>query len=151
MSTQTENSPPQTSVEVREKLVEALKLDLVGPWAGHVLAEERLPGRVRPSNWYLTGFLIPSGTPPERSADANEDEDLDEIPESAGLPEESNEDRKAAKKAFFPSSMGLSFLVPKESCALTVTVRGGDYIQAQTEGADSKPVSGWQRQRSAGV
>ena len=28
-----------------------------------------------------------------------------------GLAEESNEERKAAKKGFFPSSMGLSFLV----------------------------------------
>jgi hypothetical protein len=33
------------SLEVRERLVEALKLDLVGPWAGHTLADERLPGR----------------------------------------------------------------------------------------------------------
>ena len=44
-----------------------LKLDLVGPWAGHALAEERLPGWVRPSNWYLTGFLIPSGRRPRRA------------------------------------------------------------------------------------
>ncbi len=35
---------PATSLEVRERLVEALKLDLVGPWAGHALSEERLPG-----------------------------------------------------------------------------------------------------------
>ncbi len=54
-----EDPVPATSLEVRERLVEALKLDLVGPWAGHALAEERLPGWVRPSNWYLTGFLLP--------------------------------------------------------------------------------------------
>src|ERR1035438_10299217 len=106
---------PATSLEVRERLVEALKLDLLGPSAGHALANERLPGWVRPSNWYLTGFLIPVGTPPEKSADADEDDDVDVIPESAGLAEESNEERKAAKKGFFPSSMGLSFLVPKEA------------------------------------
>jgi hypothetical protein len=81
---------PASSLEVRDRLVDALKLDLVGPWAGHAFAEERLPGWVRPSNWYLTGFLIPSGTPPERSADADEDDDLGEIPESAGLAEESS-------------------------------------------------------------
>src|SRR3990172_9667 len=80
--------------------VEALKLDLVGPWAGHPLAEERLQGWVRPSNWYLTGFLIPSGTPPEKSADADENDDFELVPESAGLAEESNEERKAAKKGF---------------------------------------------------
>ena len=57
---------------------------------------------MRPSNWYLTGFLIPAGTPPEQSADADEDDDFGEVQESLGLPEESTEERKAAKKAFFP-------------------------------------------------
>ena len=111
---------PVNSLAVRARLVEALSLDLVGPWTDHALAEERLPGWVRPSNWYLTGFLIPSGTPPEKSADADEDDDLGEIPESVGLAEESNEERKAAKKGFFPSSMGLSFLVPAEARNLSV-------------------------------
>src|SRR5881409_2240191 len=102
MSARANDVAPTRSLEVREKLVEALKLELVGPWAGHALAEERLPGWVRPSNWYLTGFLIPSGTAPEKSADADEDDDMGcEIPESAGLAEESNEERKAAKKGFF--------------------------------------------------
>src|SRR5437867_9391945 len=143
MTTPVASVQPATSLAVRERLVEARKADLVGPWTGHALAEERLPGWVRPSNWYLTGFLIPSGTPPEKSADADEDDDLGEIPESAGLAEESNEERKAAKKGFFPSSMGLSFLVPREARDLTVTVRWGDYTQAEIEGADGKPVSVW--------
>ena len=69
-----------TSLEVRERLVEALKLDLIGPWAGHALAEERLPGHIRPSNWYLAGFLIPAGSPPDESSDPDEDEDLEEVP-----------------------------------------------------------------------
>ena len=118
MTTPTVDTAPINSSEVRERLVDALKLDLVGPWAGHALADEQLHGRYRPSNWYLTGFLIPSGTPPERSADVDEDDDLGAIPETAGLAEESNEERKAAKKGFFPSSMGLSFLVRKETSAL---------------------------------
>ena len=113
MTAQTEIGEGASSLAIATRLVEALKLDLVGPWAGHALAEERLPGWVRPSNWYLTGFLIPSGTPPEKSADADEDDELGEVPESAGLAEESNEERKAAKKGFFPSSMGLSFLRTK--------------------------------------
>jgi len=105
----TDAAPPATSLEVRERLVEALRIDLVGPGAGHALAEERLPGWVRPSTWYLTGFLVPAGTPPEKRADADEDEEFELVPESAGLAEESKEERRAAKKAFFPSSMGLSF------------------------------------------
>ena len=133
------------SVEVRERLVEALNLDLIGPWGGHTLAAERLPGWVRPSNWYLTGFLIPSGTKPEWSADADEEDDIDETPASSGLAEESSEERKAAKKGFFPSSMGLSFLVAAEADALAVIVRWGDYEHAKVEGADGKSESAWLR------
>ncbi len=136
---------PTSSQVVRARLVEALKLDLVGPWAGHTLAEERLPGWVRPSNWYLTGFLIPSGTPPEKSADADEDDDFELVPESAGLAEESNDEHKAAKKGYFPSSMGLSFLVPADARTLAVAVRWGDYTPAEVANGDGKPVSIWQR------
>ena len=141
----TDAAPPATSLEVRERLVEALRIDLVGPGAGHALAEERLPGWVRPSTWYLTGFLVPAGTPPEKRADADEDEEFELVPESAGLAEESKEERRAAKKAFFPSSMGLSFLVAREARELAVTVRWGDYGPAEIEGSDGRPVSVWQR------
>lgn len=134
-----------TSVEVRDRLAGALRLDLVGPGPGHPLREELLPGRERPSNRYLTGFLIPSGTPVEKRTDADEDEDLEIVPESAGLAEESNEDRKAAKKGFFPSSMGLSFLVPKETRTLAVTVRWGDYLPSEIEDEVGKKTSVWRR------
>src|ERR1700730_18564424 len=78
------NSPDESerSVNVRGRLVEALKLDLFGPWAGHEAAEERIQGWGRASTWYLTGFLIPSGTPPEKSGDADADDDLGEAAES---------------------------------------------------------------------
>ncbi len=142
-----ETTNPATSLEVRQRLVEALKLDLVGPWAGHALSEERLPGWIRPSNWYLTGFLIPSGSPPEQSADADEDDDLGEIPEDAGLPEESNEERKAAKKAFFPSSMGLSFLISANTHSLDIRVRWGNYNLIEIEDKDGKQISVWQREQ----
>jgi hypothetical protein len=146
MTNRTEIDAPASSLEVRARLVEAVKLDLVGPWAGHALAEERLPGWIRPSNWYLTGFLIPSGTAPDKRADPTESEEAEEIPASAGLPEESNEERKAAKKSFFPSSMGLSFLVPQGTATVAVMVRWGDYKLAEIEGQDGKPVAVWHRQ-----
>jgi hypothetical protein len=147
MADRTTSTPgaPTNSLQVRERLVEALKLDLVGPAVDHALSEERLPGWVRPSTWYLTGFLIPSGTAPDKSSDVDEDDDIDEIPESAGLAEESNEDRKAAKKKYFPSSMGLSFLVPKGAGGIGVIARWGDYTLTEIEDADGKPVSIWQR------
>ncbi len=118
---------PQTPESVRRRLVEALNLDLVGPWAGHALSDEKLPGWIRPSTWYLTGFLVPTDAPVEQRSDADEDDDLDAVPEHGGLPEESAEERKAAKRSLFPSSMGLSFLVPEDADTLAVTVRWGDY------------------------
>ena len=140
------SGPPSNSIEVRERLIEALKLDLVGPWVGHELAAERLPGWVRPSNWYLTGFLIPSDTPADQKDDDDDDDDFGgEVSEEAGLPEESSEERKAAKKGYFPSSMGLSFLASKKAKKLHVTVRWGDYESASIEGSDGKSVSVWQR------
>ena len=143
-----DRNAPATSLEVRERLVDALNLDLIGPGAGHALASERLPGWVRPSNWYLTGFLIPTGAPPEQSGDTDEDDDLDEMPESAGLAEESTEERKAAKKGFFPSSMGLSFLVAKDADTVNVTVRWADYGLVSIVDTEGKAASVWQRQQN---
>ena len=107
------------SAEVREAIVRALRLDLIGPWADHPLSDERLPGWVRPSNWYLTGFLVPREAPIEHRGDADAD-DEPEVAESGGLGDDSTEDRRAAKKGFFPSSMGLSFLVSEEVEAVDV-------------------------------
>ena len=105
-----------------------MRLDLVGPSAGHELATERLPGWVRSSN--RLRHRVPGGfrAAAERCADADEDDDFRaEVPEEAGLSEESSKDREAAKKGFFPSSMGLSVLVPAEARQLVATVRWGDY------------------------
>ena len=144
-----------TSTAVRERIEEALRLDLVGPgpWpdpdgTGADLAEERIPGWVRPSNWYLTGFLVPDQTPPDERADPDEDDDsIGEVGEDAGLAEESADDHRAAKRGFFPSSMGLSFLVPEGARELEVTVSWGDYtaeeIPPAKPGGDTRPV--WRR------
>ena len=133
------------SSAVREYLVEALRLDLVGPRHGDELAEEMLPGWVRPSNWYLTGFLVPSDTPFELRSDSDADDPLDETPDNAGLAEESSDERSAAKRGFFPSSIGLSFLVSSESDDLAVTVRWGAYSKDEYQGSDGKPIEVWRR------
>ena len=126
---------PAESAEVREVLARALRLDLIGPWAGHALADERLRGWERPSNWYLTGFLVPRGAPVEQRDDADVD-DESEVAERAGLGDDSTEDRRAAKKGFFPSSMGLSFLLSEGVDALEVFVRWGDYRRVEAESGD---------------
>ena len=134
-----------TSAEVRAYLAQALNLDLIGPPAHHALAEERIPGWVRPSNWYLTGFLVPSDAPPDQSADGDEEEELDETPATAGLAEESAADRRSARRSFFPSSIGISVLVAAEVEALNVIARWGDYALAEREEDGRKP---WKRKPS---
>ncbi|MCD4654438.1 DISARM system helicase DrmA, partial [bacterium] len=100
----------------------------------------------RPSRWYLTGFLIPSGTPPEQASDIDEDDPLDIVLETAASIDESTEDQQAAKKGLYPSSMGLSFLIAAEVNTLTVTVTWGDYAMTKYPGTENyKPGSVWQR------
>ena len=134
-------APPESSVEVRQRLVEALRLDLVGPWSGHPLETESLlqfPGRRRPSNWYLTGFIVPpdsvasAALRAEAEVDANDD--LDETPAQPGTSEESTDEGKVARRGYFPSSIGLSFLVDSQTRELSVTVRWGDYVTEEIDG-----------------
>ena len=49
---------------------------------------------------------------------------LGTVPESAGLAEESNGERKAARKAFFAASIALSFLLGAACGELAARVRG---------------------------
>lgn len=124
--------PSSTSTEVRDTLTDAVFLDLVGPKQNGAAdlgdPHERLPIWVTPSAWYLTGFLIPTDTAPEQAADEDETEDFEQVLIPAGEIEEAPEDRKSKQKAFFPSSIGLSFLVDRQTDSLSATVRWGDYI-----------------------
>ena len=132
-------APLGNSVAVRQSLVEALRLDLVGPTPGHVLADERLPAWERPSKWYLTGFLVPAEAPPEQAADADENDEMEETPETEGDSEDPAEDGKGAKKSRFPSSLGLSFLAPEEMREVEVVVHWGDYERAKDTAAEPAP------------
>ncbi|MGB0098217.1 MAG: DISARM system helicase DrmA, partial [Solirubrobacteraceae bacterium] len=138
---------------VRDRLVEALELDLVGPGTGHPLAEERLPGWERPSNWYLTGFLIPVRSVDDEAGDVDSDEEVDE-PQEDDPSDDGAEDRTAAKRRYFPSSLGLSTLVAAGVAVIRVTVQWGDYTvgeQAAGEAGESdgesrsRPRRVWQR------
>jgi hypothetical protein len=114
-----------TPVEVRSKLVEALSLDLIGPDRGSEHLAEVLPQP--PSRWYLTGFLVPQGAAEVQRRDETSSEGIDEQ-NDAGSPDDSQTpEPSAARRVFFPSSMGLSLLVPKDAKELRVIVRWGDY------------------------
>ena len=129
--------------DVRLGLGQALEVDLVGPGARHSLTDERLPGWVRPSNWYLTGFLVPREAPEGQRADADADDDFDgDVAGDTGLGDDSTEERRAAKRGFFPSSMGLSFLVAEGVDELDLTVCWGDYRFVQDGVHDDRDADG---------
>ena len=137
---------PTTSLEIRTALTHVLQLDLIGPGPEGEHADEALPGWERPSVWYLTGFLVPTGTPAAERTDDDEDDDFDnEVPEGGGVPEESTQHGKRAKRRFFPSSMGLSFLVRPAADMIRVTVTWGDYERGQHTDPAGKSIDAWLR------
>lgn len=116
---------PVTSAEVRDKLVHSLGLDLIGPERDSPHLGEILPQA--PSRWYLAGFLVPIDADQGQKADEAGTEGIDEQSDSGGMDDAAVPEPAAARRAFFPSSMGLSLLVPKEAKEIKVVVRWGDY------------------------
>src|SRR2546421_10284490 len=97
--------PPMTSVDVRRQLVQTLGLDLVGPDRDSELLNEVPPQA--PSRWYLTGFLVPTDAPEDQKSDEAGVEEMDEVSDAGGTDDAPTPEPAAARRAFFPSSMGL--------------------------------------------
>lgn len=117
-------------VDVREQLVYALRNDLIGPNVDEprdaAYLTETLP--TPPSSWYLTGFLAPLVTNPDQQHLVAQDETADEIIDSA---QDSADDGEAeapvARRPIFPSSIGISVLVPADCQELGLRVTFGLY------------------------
>ena len=131
-----------TSAEVREELVNALQLDLVGPTPeGLGDPAERLDQA--PSRWYLTGFLVPAGAGETQVTDADADDDVLETAEPPGATDDDTpRERTAVRERRLPSSMGLSVLLPGEARSLRVRVTWGDY---RTDTAETGEPETWRR------
>ena len=127
-------------VEVRCQLLEALRLDLVGPENGTELEAEILPQA--PSRWYLTGFLVPLEAGEAQKSDETANDDFDS-PAAGGdaTDDDTTPEPPAARRAFFPSSIGLSLLVSKQTRQLRLEVNWGDYraepLDAPVDGEES--------------
>ncbi len=103
---------------LRRHLVDALYADLVGPFAGHEEHDSsRELIRLKPSKWYLTGYLVPEV---DREVELDELEGAgegDDVQSDDGNAEES--DSKRIK--LFPASMGMSVLLPPDSDLTNIT------------------------------
>ena len=121
------------SAAVRDCLVDALRMDLIGPRpADDALQHERLPSA--PSRWYLTGFLAPTGAPEEQRA-----QDAEEEPDEPSEPAEGGDDagppeRGSGKRVLLPSSMGLSVLADASATRLDIVLSWGDYSPEEEPG-----------------
>jgi len=118
-------------VDIRSRLIDTLRLDLVGP--GEVFgdsalspADEILPQR--PSSWYLTGFLVPLDAEPEQRVDEQATEEVDELSEQGGNDDAVAPEPAAARVRYLPSSMGVSILLTAETRSVEIAVRWGDYV-----------------------
>jgi hypothetical protein len=131
-----------TSADVRARLTHALRLDLIGPEPGEPQASEIL--NPAPSRWYLTGFLVPWDAPASQKRDEDDAQGELEIAEASSASEEdqATPEPPAARRGHFPSSLGVSVLVPKEAVELRITARWGDYEPLE---ADGKPTGEWRR------
>lgn len=124
------------STMVRAELVEALRLDLIGPDNDHAFAHELLPES--PTRWYLTGFLVPRHAPEEQRTDPQAADEID-TGEDADSDDGAPPDRAAAGKSYLPSSLGLSILVDPDADHLEAEVVWGDYAY---EGLGDEPPPG---------
>jgi hypothetical protein len=125
---------PRTPAQVRAELAAVLPLDLVGPSPGHPLEQELLPQP--PSRWYLTGFLVPYEASEDQKSDATSPEQIGIAPEGGGTDDDTAPDEASARRVHFPSSIGVSVLVPASVKTLEVTVTWGDYRVASAEGSE---------------
>lgn len=126
-----------TSPEARDKLLDALRLDLVGPWAGHPYERELLPET--PTRWYLTGYLVPEGAPIEQRTDAESKDDMDAAGEGVGGDECAVPDKEAAPPSLLPSSMGLSVLVSAKTSTIQTRITWGEYYWEDPLEKDVEP------------
>lgn len=139
---------PALAVEVRARLLDMLRRDLVGPHPDldRDLEREVLSG-TSPSNWYLTGYLGPRrlGAAARRVkvvAGEIKDEEQSELlldaqrssegmelgaPGPGHAPDEGATERPPMR-SFEPSSLGLTVLLPRDARELQARVTWGDYV-----------------------
>lgn len=129
-----------TSVNVRAKLVDILRRDLIGPHpdldpdlAHEVLEDEK------PSRWYVGGFIVPvyDGAAPAAKTEADEEaaeHTGDDLlgSETLDSPLDGDADEKDAaeqppRDRFLPSSIALTVMLPDTVHDVTLRATWGDY------------------------
>lgn len=98
---------PTTSAAIRAELLEALRLDLVGPDHGHAFAYELLPDS--PRRWCLSGFMMPRGAPEAQRVDVGAADEIDQASTDRHGEEGEPVDRGMARKSSCLRSWGCRY------------------------------------------
>jgi len=107
-------------VDVRESLVDALRLDLVGPDEDLGDPEEVLAQT--PSRWYLTGFLVPTEADDGQRTDPESSGTMDEMVEAGGA-DDAVASRVRVKTLMGEFPIASSRQERKKPCRLCVSAR----------------------------
>ena len=136
---------PATSHQVRDELQELIRRDLLGPWAGE--REVFPPGSMGPRERYLIGMIGPKPRLGSNRGPAEQTTDVDETVQGDGgdgEPPEVLTPQMLGK--MWASSMGLSFAVPADVDALTVTAAWGQYRPVEVTDEHEKKHRVWARE-----
>jgi hypothetical protein len=137
-------------IEVRQDLLHALQIDLVGPSGPLGDQHEVLPQA--PSRWYLTGFLVPTDADEDQRYDPNSADEVDQTPAVATVDENQAPEQSASKRSYLPSSLGLSVLVPAGKQELQILIRYGEYLRIEPEeGFKQGSLPQWRRVPHEGI
>src|SRR4051794_26270895 len=124
-----EQSPPIFAGDApRERLISALRLELLGPETPDEILQQS------PNTRYLVGMLAPKGTPLDPTedegleGDGGEDQGDGQVPMAASLD---------------PNSIGISFAVEAAARSVPIVLRGGEYekVQKAQEADTEEPAS----------
>ena len=124
-----------TSAEIHARLIDALRIDLVGP----ALADELLDEM--PTRFYLTGFLAPLNASHEQRSDPEANDEPDLLGPGASAEDNGNPDRTAARSSPHPASLGLSLLVSADTPTLSIQLDWGDYRRLEPVSAEATAAS----------
>ena len=145
------------SADIRARLVNTLRRDLVGPLPTEAdIALERLPER--PSRWYLTGFIAPLEDAGFDEAvldpEGDTEPSLPEDPVISGTAEDDGAaDNGSMARRLLPNSLGLTVLLSPSVTRIEAVITWGDYVteppvpELVLTDADSKetPAVEWRR------
>lgn len=121
--------------EVRQKIIDALKVDLVGPQKPDEVLDEN------PMFEYLTGMLYPKSLSECDMLEQEVDEDIDHSDLDTNYtprPDEDDNEPMVAAKFTQQSSIGLSFYLQKSTESFIADVTWGDYIRSIEKYTTSK-------------